>query len=66
MPLSGGSHYRQSDNNKDYGMNFGLGIPLGFSKVDLGFEFGKRGTTTNNIIEENYFNDLQLLYFGPQ
>ena len=41
---------------KDYGMNFGLGIPVGFSKVDLGFEFGKRGTTTNNLIEENYFN----------
>jgi hypothetical protein len=41
---------------KDYGMNFGLGIPLGFSKVDLGFEFGKRGTTTKNLIEENYFN----------
>ncbi len=41
---------------KDYGMNFGLGFPLGFSKVDLGFEFGKRGTTNNNLIEENYFN----------
>jgi long-subunit fatty acid transport protein len=41
---------------KDYGMNFGLGVPLGFSKVDLGFEFGKRGTTTNGLIEENYFN----------
>ena len=23
---------------------------------DLGFEFGKKGTTTNNLIEENYFN----------
>ncbi len=41
---------------KDYGMNFGIGFPLGFSKVDLGFEFGKRGTTNNNLIEENYFN----------
>ncbi|WP_445715561.1 hypothetical protein [Flavobacterium sp.] len=40
----------------DYGMNFGLGFPLGFSKVDLGFEFGKRGTTNNGLIEENYFN----------
>lgn len=40
----------------DYGMNFGLGLPLGFSKVDLGFEFGKRGTTNNGLIEENYFN----------
>jgi hypothetical protein len=40
----------------DYGMNFGLGLPLGFSRVDLGFEFGKRGTTSNGLIEENYFN----------
>ena len=22
----------------------------------MGFEFGKRGTTDNNLIEENYFN----------
>jgi hypothetical protein len=22
----------------------------------MGFEFGKRGATTNNLIEENYFN----------
>ncbi len=40
----------------DYGMNFGLGLPLGFSRVDLGIEFGKRGTTSNGLIEENYFN----------
>ena len=40
----------------DYGMNFGLGLPLGFSRVDLGLEFGKRGTTSNGLIEENYFN----------
>jgi hypothetical protein len=46
-------------NNKsinDYGMNFGLGLPLGFSRIDLGFEFGKRGTTSSGLIEENYFN----------
>ncbi|WP_130733444.1 hypothetical protein [Flavobacterium sp. J27] len=41
---------------QDYGMNFGLGLPLGFSKVDLGFEFGVRGTKYNNLIRENYFN----------
>ncbi|WP_073582468.1 hypothetical protein [Flavobacterium cucumis] len=41
---------------KDYGMTFGLGLPLGISKIDLGFEFGKRGTTNNALIEENYFN----------
>lgn len=41
---------------KDYGMNFGLGLPLGVSKVDVGFEFGKTGTTSNGLIQENYFN----------
>ena len=40
----------------DYGMNFGLGLPVGVSKIDLSFEFGKRGTTSNGLIQENYFN----------
>lgn len=40
----------------DYGMNFGLGLPVGLSNINLSFEFGKRGTTTNGLIEENYFN----------
>ncbi|MFD2908270.1 hypothetical protein ACFSX9_05935 [Flavobacterium ardleyense] len=40
----------------DYGMNFGLGLPVGASNVNLGFEFGKRGTISHGLIEENYFN----------
>lgn len=41
----------------DFGISFGLGLPLKrLSTVNLGFEFGKRGTTTNNLIKENYFN----------
>ena len=41
----------------DFGISFGLGLPLKrLSTVNLGFEFGKRGTTENNLIEENYFN----------
>lgn len=40
----------------DYGMNFGLGLPVGNSSINLGFEFGKKGTTSNGLIEENYFN----------
>ena len=40
----------------DYGMNFGLGLPVGLSRINLGVEFGKKGTTSNNLIEENYFN----------
>ena len=46
----------ESINN--YGITFGLGLPLGgsFSSVNLGFEFGKRGTTNSGLIEENYTN----------
>ncbi len=42
----------------EFGMSFGLGLPLsgGASNINLGFEFGKRGTTDNNLIEENFFN----------
>ncbi|MGB0879230.1 MAG: hypothetical protein ACPGTO_01540 [Polaribacter sp.] len=42
----------------DFGISFGLGLPLGnrYSNVNLGFELGKKGTTDNNLIEENYFN----------
>lgn len=41
----------------DFGISFGLGLPLQrLSTVNMGFEFGKRGTINNNLIEENYFN----------
>lgn len=41
----------------DFGMSFGLGLPMKqLSTLNLGFEFGKRGTTNNNLIQENYFN----------
>ncbi|KQC31057.1 hypothetical protein [Flagellimonas eckloniae] len=48
-------------NNKeinDFGITFGFGLPLGnsFSNLNLGFELGRRGTTDQNLIEENYFN----------
>ncbi len=56
----------------DFGISFGLGLPLGkkLSNLNLGFEYGKRGTTSNNLIEENYFNfrlslslnDVKLVY----
>ena len=40
----------------DYGMNFGLGLPLGLSKINVGVEFGKKGSASNSLIEENYVN----------
>lgn len=41
----------------DFGMSFGLGMPLGYpNNLNIGFEFGKRGSTFQGRIEENYFN----------
>ncbi len=46
-------------NNKEinnFGITFGLGLPLGgeFSNLNLGFEVGRRGTTMNDLVEESY------------
>lgn len=42
----------------DYGINVGVALPLPrqISTLNLGFEYGQRGTTNNNLIKENYFN----------
>ncbi|OMQ08424.1 hypothetical protein [[Flexibacter] sp. ATCC 35103] len=43
----------------DVGMSLGAGIPLGngsFSNVNVGLEFGKRGTTSADLVQENYVN----------
>ncbi len=42
----------------EYGISFGLTIPLKKSRtaIDLGFEYGQRGTTENNLIQENFLN----------
>jgi hypothetical protein len=59
-----GGYYKQTGMNiygediKDFGITFGLGLP-GIKKVsnlNLGVELGTRGTTTNNLVKENYFN----------
>ncbi len=45
-------------NIKDYGMSFGVSLPMGLrlSNINVGFELGQRGTTDNNLIKENYYN----------
>jgi hypothetical protein len=61
-----GFHYGQTylslrnEALKDYGISFGFGLPLRTTRntkneVNIGFEFGKRGTLESNLIEENYF-----------
>jgi hypothetical protein len=59
-----GLHYENTGlniNNEsitEFGISFGLGLPVGdfFSNANLGFEIGKRGTTKNNLIQENFVN----------
>jgi len=43
---------------KDVGMTLGLGVPIpgSFSNVNFGVEFGKRGTVSSNLVQENYVN----------
>ena len=42
----------------EYGISFGVGLPIGLrlSSINLGMELGKRGTTENDLVEENFFN----------
>ena len=54
--IDGGLEVNQQD-IKDFGINFGLGIPVGrLSKANLGIEFGQRGTDEFGLIKENYLN----------
>lgn len=43
---------------EDYAASFGVGLPIGgtFTNINLGMELGRRGTTYNGLIRENYFN----------
>ncbi len=42
---------------REFGMSFGVGLPVGnvFSNANFGFEFGKRGTQKQNLIQENFY-----------
>jgi len=43
---------------EDFGISFGIGLPVGkqVSNLNFGFEYGKRGNTNGNLVKENYFN----------
>ncbi|MFK7746803.1 MAG: hypothetical protein AB8B65_00290 [Kordia sp.] len=42
----------------DFGISFGVGLPVArsLSNINLGVEFGKRGTVNSGLIKENYVN----------
>lgn len=64
MTYRAGLHYENTGleiNNEtinEFGISFGVGLPVGsvFSNANLGFELGKRGTTNQNLIQENFVN----------
>ena len=43
---------------KDYALTAGIGLPLMgvFSNINVGLEYGQRGTTSANLVQENYTN----------
>lgn len=47
-----------SERINDIGLSLGAGLPIpgGLSNVNLGVEFGKRGTKSAGLIQENYVN----------
>ncbi|WP_033960047.1 membrane protein [Psychroserpens jangbogonensis] len=42
----------------EFGISFGVGLPVGkwFSNANLGLEVGRKGTTNQNLIQENFVN----------
>ena len=48
----------QNEDINEFGISFGVGLPVGrkFSNINIGFEYGSRGTTNNNLVKENFVN----------
>ena len=52
----------------DYNLSFGLGLPIpkNLSEVNLGFQYGIRGTMNNNLIQERYFKIIFSITFNDK
>lgn len=51
-----GNNFEEVNN---IGISFGVGLPVGkqqLSNLNFGFEFGKRGKTESNLVQENFIN----------
>ena len=51
----------------EFGISFGLGLPLGsgFSNANLTFEYGQRGTTNAGLVKEDFFKVGLSLSLNP-
>ncbi len=54
-PLATATEFTDID---DFGISFGLGLPVGnqMSQINLGFEYGSRGNNNDGLVKENYYN----------
>ncbi len=52
----------------EFGISFGLGLNLGrsFSNINIGVEYGQRGTKNNGLVQENFFNVFVGLSFNDK
>ena len=53
----------QNQTISDYAFTAGFGLPLGgtFSNLNIGVEYGQKGTTKANLVRENYTNVVMSL-----
>ena len=62
-----GLEYRGQDIN-EFGISFGVGLPAGrvFTNANLGVEYFERGTTDNNLIQENFISVFLSFSFNDK
>jgi hypothetical protein len=62
-----GLEYRGEDID-EFGISFGLGLPAGrvFTNANLGVEYFERGTTSNNLIQENFISVFLSFSFNDK
>lgn len=58
----------KNEDINEFGISFGVGLPVGrkLSNVNLGFEYGTRGTTSSNLVQENFINFNISLSFNDK
>jgi hypothetical protein len=56
--LIDGNNNGSFESVKDYGMAFGIGLPMkrSGSKLNIGVDFGRKGMNGNGLVQENYVN----------
>ncbi|HXB11560.1 MAG TPA: hypothetical protein VNZ45_06215 [Bacteroidia bacterium] len=73
--LSSSQSYLDINNTPlhDYAVSFGLGIPVGANRVldrvstlNVGIQLGQLGTTTNNLVQQDYFKFQVALTFNDR